>query len=150
MNWKIEKGIIDDAATIAQFQLDMALESEGTTLNAETVLAGVSAALKDASKGTYYLAKTEEGQIAGSLFLTKEWSDWNNCAYWWIQSVYVVPEHRRKGAFSALYSHVRNMATREGSTCLRLYVDKGNSSAQKCYQKQGMDECHYYMYEEEL
>ncbi|MBR3859526.1 MAG: GNAT family N-acetyltransferase [Bacteroidaceae bacterium] len=32
----------------------------------------------------------------GSLMLTREWSDWNNQWYWWIQSVYVTPEHRRQ------------------------------------------------------
>lgn len=150
MNWTIEKGIPADAEIIAQFQVDMADESEGTSLDMDTVLKGVSAGLKDPSKGSYFLAKAEDGAIAGSLFLTKEWSDWNNCSYWWIQSVYVRPSYRRMGAFTALYSEVKKLAKEEGSTCLRLYVDRNNTKAKECYHKQGMDECHYLMYEELL
>lgn len=148
MNWIIEKGTPEDTAVITGFQLDMAEESEGTLLDPETVNKGVHAGLSDPSKGIYFLAKTADGTIAGSLFLTKEWSDWNNCSYWWIQSVYVRPDYRRMGVFSALYSEVRRQAQAEGSTCLRLYVDKTNEKAKECYRAQGMDECHYLMYEE--
>lgn len=148
MNWKVEKGTMADARTIVEFQIDMALESEGTVLNRETILNGVSEGLSDPAKGTYYLIRTENGQTAGSLFLTKEWSDWNNCWYWWIQSVFIRPEYRRKGAFSYLYETVRRYAAEDGAASLRLYVDRGNRKAQKCYKKQGMDECHYLMYEE--
>lgn len=150
MNWRVEKGTMADAGTIAGFQVDMALESEGTVLDRDLILKGVSAGLSDPDKGTYYLVKTELGETAGSLFLTKEWSDWNNCWYWWIQSVFIKPEYRRQGAFSYLYGTVRSYAREEGSTCLRLYVDRSNRSAQECYRKQGMDECHYLMYEELL
>lgn len=150
MNWKVEKGTMADARTIVEFKIDMALESEGTVLNRETILNGVSEGLSDPAKGTYYLIRTENGQTAGSLFLTKEWSDWNNGWYWWIQSVFIRPEYRRKGAFSYLYETVRRYAAEEGAASLRLYVDRGNRKAQKCYKKQGMDECHYLMYEETL
>ena len=150
MNWKVEKGTAADAGTIAGFQIDMALETEGKVLDRDLILKGVSAGLSDLGKGTYFLVRTEQGETAGSLFLTKEWSDWNNCWYWWIQSVFIRPEYRRQGAFSHLYETVRCCAREEGSTCLRLYVDRGNRSAQKCYRKQGMDECHYLMYEETL
>ena len=95
MNWRVEKGTMADAGTIAGFQVDMALESEGTVLDRHLILKGVSAGLSDPDKGTYYLVKTELGETAGSLFLTKEWSDWNNCWYWWIQSVFIKPEYRR-------------------------------------------------------
>ncbi|MDO5442582.1 MAG: GNAT family N-acetyltransferase [Bacteroidia bacterium] len=150
MNWIVEKGTEADAGTIAAFQMDMALESEGTLLDKETLLKGVSAGLSDPAKGTYYLIRTDDGGTAGSLFLTKEWSDWNNCWYWWIQSVFIRPQYRRLGAFTCLYETVRRLALEEGSACLRLYVDRGNAKAQNCYRKQGMDECHYLMYEETL
>ena len=93
-----------DARTIVEFKIDMALESEGTVLNRETILNGVSEGLSDPAKGTYYLIRTQNGQTAGSLFLTKEWSDWNNGWYWWIQSVFIRPEYRRKGAVKSKYS----------------------------------------------
>ena len=154
MNWTIRKGTLQDADTIAGFQVDMAMESEGTVLDAETLLKGVTAGLADPAKGTYFVVMAESpekaGEIVGSMLLTKEWSDWNNCWYWWIQSVYIRPEFRRMGAFSAMYDEIRRMAKGEGSTSLRLYVDKENVKAQECYRRNGMDECHYLMFEENI
>jgi len=150
MNWNIQKAQAVDAAVIADSQIEMALESEGLALDRETVENGVKAALEDSSKGLYFVARDESGAVAGSLFLTIEWSDWHNSEYWWIQSVYVQPQFRRQGVFSSLYSFVKQTALSEGVTSLRLYVDKDNRSAQKCYRSLGMDECHYLMYEEKL
>ena len=149
INYGIFVGNESDIEAIAQFQVDMALESEGTKLDHELVLKGVTAAVADPAKGTYIVARDGEKTI-GSLMLTKEWSDWNNQFYWWIQSVYVKPEYRGKGAYRAMYEKIKEMAKEQGVTQIRLYVDKTNYSAQKVYQKLGMAECHYYMYEEVL
>ena len=79
--------------------------------------------------------------------ITREWSDWNNGWYWWIQSVYVVPELRGRGVFKAMYAKVRELAAQEQVLQVRLYVDKTNTDAQRVYQRLGMEECHYLMYE---
>ena len=50
----------NDIATIAQFQIDMAMESEGYKLDHETILQGVTAAMQDVNKGMYVVAKIEE------------------------------------------------------------------------------------------
>ena len=149
INYGIFVGNESDIEPIAQFQVDMALESEGTKLNHELVLKGVTAAVADPFKGTYIVARDGEKTI-GSLMLTKEWSDWNNQWYWWIQSVYVVPEYRGMGAYRAMYAKIKEMAREEGIPQVRLYVDRTNFPAQKVYQKLGMAECHYLMYEEVL
>ena len=138
---------VDDIATIAQFQIDMAMESEGYELLHDTILQGVTAAMNDSNKGRYIVAKIEGTTIA-SLMLTREWSDWNNCWYWWVQSVYVLPQYRGRGIYRAMYAHVKQMATAEQVSQVRLYVDKGNTRAQEVYKRLGMDECHYLMYEE--
>ncbi len=149
INYTISVGNENDTAAIAQFQVDMAQESEGTALDHELVLKGVAAAMADKYKGTYIVARVE-GEAIGSLMLTREWSDWTNKWYWWIQSVYVKPEYRGKGAYRAMYQKIKEMAKEEGVAQIRLYVDKTNYPAQKVYQKLGMAECHYYMYEEVL
>jgi len=148
MLWKVSEGIISDAATIAQFQVDMAAESENTILDYPIVLRGVTHGLEDKSKGIYFVARNENNEPIASLFLTKEWSDWNDKWYWWIQSVYVVPEYRRQGVFTSLYDYVKQASLKEGVSCLRLYVDRENERAKKCYQKQGMKESHYLLYED--
>ena len=145
----ISVGTAADIELIAQFQVDMALESEGTTLDHERVLKGVTAAMEDQYKGTYIVAKTADKAV-GSLMLTREWSDWTNRWYWWIQSVYVTPDYRGKGIYKAMYAKVKELAKEAGITQIRLYVDKTNYRAQQVYQKLGMSETHYLMYEEEI
>lgn len=150
MHWTINTGTLADAGIIAEFQMEMARESEGTVLDAGILLEGVKAGLADPSKCTYYLARAEGGEVAGSLMITKEWSDWNNGFYWWVQSVYVRPEYRRQGAYMALYSKMKDLAKKEGAASLRLYVEKDNVNARICYRKQGMSESRYLLYEEKL
>ncbi len=149
LNYNIQVGTQADIKAIAQFQVDMALESEGTTLSIDTVIPGVEAAIKDNNKATYIIAYLSGNPIA-SLMITKEWSDWTNKWYWWIQSVYVIPQYRGKGVYKAMYNKIKDMALQNGVTQIRLYVDKTNVNAQKVYQKLGMSECHYLMYEETI
>ena len=53
-----------------------------------------------------------------------------NGQLWWIQSVYVHPEYRRRGHFRALYQHAQQQARQEEAVGLRLYVDTHNAHAQ--------------------
>ena len=139
-------GQISDIDTIARFQIVMALETEGMTLDLERVTRGVSAVMQDKSKGRYVVVR-QSGEVIGSLMLTKEWSDWNCQWYWWIQSVYVTPQHRGRGVYKAMFSKVKAMAKDENVSQIRLYVDKTNQRAQCVYEKLGMSETHYLMYE---
>jgi ribosomal protein S18 acetylase RimI-like enzyme len=143
---EISRGTINDIEEITGFQIAMALESEGTILDGNKVRSGVKAAMEDESKGTYIVARTDGKPIA-SLMITRGWSDWNNGWYWWIQSVYVMPEYRGQGIFRSMYRKVIEMAKDQSVAQVRLYVDRHNTNAQKVYQKLGMEECHYLMYE---
>ena len=49
-----------------------------------------------------------------------------------------------------MYDEVLKLAKSEGISQVRLYVDKDNKKAHTVYQKLGMSECHYLMYETEL
>jgi len=126
----------------------MALETENLELSGLTVNNGVKAVFKDKSKGTYYVAELD-GKIVGSLLTTYEWSDWRNGRVLWIQSVYVEKQHRGKGIYRKLYEHVKKLVEHDKTDFrgIRLYVDKSNSSAQKVYEKLGMESHHYEMYE---
>ena len=149
INFVVSRGEVCDIDSIVQFQADMAMESEGCVLNKEKVIKGVTAAMLDDSKGIYWVAKYE-GRTIGSLMITREWSDWNNEWYWWIQSVYVTPEYRKQGVYKAMYQKVKDAAKENNVSQIRLYVDKTNRSAQKVYQSLGMHESHYLMFEEEI
>ena len=138
--FKIDVANIEDTETLVKFQLAMAKESEGTELDYETVREGVKAGIADDSKATYLVARNENGEVLGSLMLTTEWSDWNNCNYYWIQSVFVRPECRHQGVFKELFDFAKAIAQSEGAGALHLYVDRNNINAQKVYQSLGMRE----------
>ncbi len=146
---EIHFGTVDDILAIAQFQVDMAMESEGTELDLDTVKHGVTHAMEDIGKGRYVIAYAD-GKAIGSLMLTREWSDWTDRWYLWIQSVYVAPEYRGKGVYKAMYKKVKETAVAEGISTIRLYVDKTNLRAQSVYQRLGMQESHYLLYEETI
>ena len=98
--------------------------------------------------GFYLVAESDDGEIAGGLMVTFEWSDWRNGCFWWIQSVYVMPAFRRQGIYRDLYGYVRKMAEERGGVCgFRVYVEKDNVSAKETYRKLGMEECDYRMFE---
>jgi GNAT superfamily N-acetyltransferase len=137
-----------DAATIADFNCRLALESEGKTLQPEVVSAGVAAALADPeNKGPYFLVE-EDGQVIGTMQITFEWSDWRNGWAWWIQGVFVREDSRRKGVFRSLYQHVIEEAQRRGNViAVRLYVEKENVRAQQTYLSLGMEWLSYGLME---
>ena len=128
-----------DAELICLFNSLLAEESEGKKLNQDTLRPGVAALLKDPHKGVYFMAE-EEGAVIGQLALTYEWSDWRNGWFWWIQSVYVRPEGRRKGVFRALFQHVLDTARRDGNVIgIRLYVETDNHVAHAVYKDMGLE-----------
>lgn len=138
-----------DAAAMVDFNQKMALETEGKVLDPEVLTKGVSAVFSDPNKGFYVVAEAE-GSIVGGLMVTFEWSDWRNRWFWWIQSVYTVPEYRGRGIYRALYEFVKKEAEKNSEpVCgFRLYVERDNANAQKVYEKLGMGNSIYFMYEE--
>jgi ribosomal protein S18 acetylase RimI-like enzyme len=138
-----------DAPTIAEFNIAMAKETEDITLNPAVIGPGVRAVLADLAKGFYFVAE-DAGRVVGQLMITHEWSDWRNGDIWWIQSVYVHPDFRRRGIFTALHKHAAVAAGAAGAIMLRLYVHEENTGAQETYQRLGMSLTHYKVMEQPL
>ena len=136
-----------DAEAIAGFQESMALETEGKRLDAARIRKGVRRALGDEDRG-FYLVAESEGQTVGSLFVTREWSDWRNGWFWWIQSVFVDAAHRRRGVYRSLHAEVVRRARSAGEVVgIRLYVERENVGAQATYESLGMERTYYLLYE---
>lgn len=136
------------APILIEFNCAMALETERKELLPEVIGAGVRALLANPAAGFYVVAEAE-GRTVGALLVTKEWSDWRNGTFWWIQSVYVRPERRRQGVYKALYRHVKEMAAKDPGVCgFRLYVERENTRAQSTYTSLGMQETSYRVFEE--
>jgi GNAT superfamily N-acetyltransferase len=140
----------DDIALLAGYACAMARETEQKMLDPDTVRRGVAAVLEQATRGRYFVA-TRAGEVVGTAMLTYEWSDWRDGDWWWLQSVYVVPEARRGGVFRALYSHILQAARTTPRVCgLRLYVEHENAAAQATYAALGMRDAGYRMLEQAL
>jgi GNAT superfamily N-acetyltransferase len=157
--YRIRPAETADAGLLARWAGAMALETEHKQLDATLVTAGVEAGLADPLKARYFIAMQDAplagretiGSAVGTLMLTREWSDWRNGDWWWIQSVYVAPEHRRQGVFAALYRHVGQLArATPGVIGLRLYVERDNTHAQSTYAALGMRDAGYRIFEAEF
>jgi len=145
----IRRATASDAQNVAEFNVAMALESEGRSLDLNVIFSGVRAVIEDDRHGFYLLAEFND-EVVGQLLVTYEWSDWRNGQFWWIQSVYVKPEMRGRGVYRSLHGFIEEAARKSGACGLRLYVEKENFSAQKTYAKLGMTETSYRMYEIEF
>jgi len=97
--------------------------------------------------GSEYWIAEDDGIQVGSLLITYEWSDWRNSRVWWFQSVYVIPDYRRKGIFRSMYNHIKDEADKQNIAGLRLYVETNNTRAQRTYEALGMQNEHYTMFE---
>ena len=146
----VRKAVLGDLEVIVEFNAAMALETEGRSLDADLLRAGVLNLLNDESRG-FYLVAESAGRVVGQLMVTAEWSDWRNAYFWWIQSVYVRRDSRRQGVYRALEGRVRAVALDRGDVCgIRLYVDRDNLGAQQVYEGLGMERARYYLMELEF
>ncbi|MBL0038725.1 MAG: GNAT family N-acetyltransferase [Nitrosomonadales bacterium] len=137
-----------DALAITEFNRAMALETEQKELIPEVISRGVDKLLNNPDLGFYVVAE-RDNEVIGSLMVTPEWSDWRNGLFWWIQSVYIKPNERRKGIYTKLYNFIRESANNNPSICgFRLYVEKTNIFAKNTYEALNMIETDYRIYEE--
>ena len=137
---------LTDTEALVEFNQRLAQETEDIRLNEATLRAGVEAILSDPSLGFYLVAVRDETPI-GSLMITREWSDWRNGVFWWIQSVYVLLDYRRQGIYRRLYQEVQGLAKSHNVCGFRLYVERDNTVAQATYRNMGMTETPYKMFE---
>ncbi len=137
-----------DLAFIVACNRAMAAETEDLGLDPATLEAGIRYLLANPREG-FYLVARDGGEDVGTLMVTFEWSDWRNGRFWWIQSVYVTADARRRGVYRAMHERVRTLAAADPQACgLRLYVEKENAAAQQTYLNIGMHETRYRLYEE--
>lgn len=153
--YQIRKATLDDVDVMVEMQLSMAMETERLTLDRETVKRGVIFPLKNPNVAEYYLAECEvpiensnktEKKIIAMLMTTFEWSEWRAGSILWIQSVYVIPQHRRRGVFHLMYKHVKEIVDKSDYLIgIRLYVEENNEQAVATYEKVGLKQEHYRM-----
>ena len=143
-----------DVQAILEFNAAMALETEQRRLDLDRLRKGTLALLTQPQHGFYIVAETSVGTIrtaVGQLMITFEWSDWRNGVFWWVQSVYVRPEWRRRGVYRAMHEHIAARAKSDPQVCgIRLYVKHQNRNAQTVYQRVGLRPAVYTVYEHDF
>ena len=137
MDAQIRKAVIDDIDSLIEFSFEEAKEAEGLTRVPDTLRAGITAALNDSSKAIYWVIADENDKPFGNVSALKEWSDWNDGYYWWIQSMFISTRYRGKGYLKLLINAVESEMKRENGLELRLYVHKDNKVAIRAYEKVG-------------
>jgi GNAT superfamily N-acetyltransferase len=136
-----------DLEALVAFNAAMAAETEGKALDTGRLRRGVARVLADPACGFYRVAEVD-GVVAGGLLVTFEWSDWRSGWWWWLQSVYVRPEHRSRGVFTALLAAVdAEAAATPDALGLRLYVEQDNQRAQAVYAARGFEDARYRVME---
>ena len=73
----VRRAVSDDLEAVVAFNLAMALESEGKSLEPDRLRQGVKAVLDGGQRGFYLLAEINR-RVVGQLLITDEWSDWRN------------------------------------------------------------------------
>ena len=143
MNYVTRRAQDKDLDSLVSFTVAEAREAEGAELDPSIVRRGVEAGLSDRAIAMYWVVESDKGEIVASTSVLREWSDWHAQYYWWIQSMYVVPDHRGRGLVDTLIGKVSAEARDSGAADLRLYVHEQNSRATRAYRRCGFSNLPY-------
>jgi GNAT superfamily N-acetyltransferase len=143
MDATVRRARLADLDSLIHFAAEEARAAEGIEKTPATLRTGILSALKDEALALYWVLADEADRPVGVISAMKEWSNWNAGFYWWVQSLYIAPDHRGKGYLTLLFDAVRDEARRQGGLDLRLYVYVDNERARAAYRKNGFDEMHY-------
>ncbi|HYX32290.1 MAG TPA: GNAT family N-acetyltransferase [Oligoflexus sp.] len=147
LDYVVRPAQMQEAELLSDFQVTMAMESEGLRLDRPTVLRGIQSFLQRPDEGAYYVV-THDNIPVGCAMVQHEWSDWRARHVLWLHSVYVVPKFRRSGVFRTLYAFLQKQVQATPDLAgIRLYVDQKNTQAEATYRRLGMTDEHYKLFE---
>lgn len=132
-----------DIDQIAAFNLALIAETETQRFDPVSVRRGVARGMNVGDEVRYFVAEVGQ-RPAGTMMLTREWSDWRDGWLWWLQSVYVHGDFRGRGVFRSMLDHVTELAQADPDVIgLRLYVEDDNDVAQATYLRTGFTDANY-------
>jgi hypothetical protein len=138
----------DDAGEIANFNVLFAKETVNKNLSLALTTEGVHQVFAKFNNGFYLIAELDNA-IVGITMITREWSDWNNGAFYCIQSIFVTDKTAEKEIHDALFAKAKNLAKEHYDVCgVRLFVHKDDKETQKRYESLGLQKTEYRLFEE--
>ena len=133
----VRKAVPTDFDTLLQLYIDNGGGKIGQ--KRDLLRNGLRKLVSSPDLGFHILAEAE-GETVGMLRVCFEWSPYRDGTFWWIENVYVVPDWRRKGVYTAMHRHVMDKAEADPGICgIRLYTDEDNQGARRTYEKVGMN-----------
>ena len=117
--YRIRKAHSTDLETLVAFTVEGARDAVGEERDVDAVRRGVHAGLEDPTVATYWVVESTDHQVVGSTSVVTEWSDWHGGYYWWVQSMFIVPEHRGGGLVDLLLDELAD-AARAGGAPMRV------------------------------
>ncbi len=135
--YTIREALPSDIDTLVAFTLQEAREAEGLEEDLDAVKRGIRGAFRDPRPAVYWIAEAPDGSIVASTSVSTEWSDFHGGYYWWIHSLFILPEHRGNGLLEVLLDHLQNAAEEAGALDLRLYAHQSNERALRAYRRCG-------------
>jgi ribosomal protein S18 acetylase RimI-like enzyme len=141
--YEIRPATPDDIDVLVGFTLAEARDAERRTLDVEGARRGVRGAFDSPPRAAYWVAQTGAGRVVGSTAVVTEWSNFLGGDYWWIQSLYILPEHRGGGLVDQMLAYLTAQAMAAGALDLRLYGYDTNERALRAYQRCGFGRTPY-------
>ncbi len=138
----IRPAAVADSDTLVAFTLSEALDAERRALNRVEVQRGIAGAFATPPKARSWVVESG-GPLVGCASIVTEWSNFRGGDYWWIQSLYIVPEHRGHGLVDTILQHLVAEARAGAALDLRLYGYNTNARALRAYQRFGFREAPY-------
>ena len=120
--YTIRPGTAADIDTLVVFTHAEAMDAERRGLDPGEARRGVEGAFAAVPKSRYWVVEGPKGGLVASASIVTEWSNFRGGDYWWIQSLYVTPEHRGQGLVDTLLAHLTDQARNcrgAGSAALR-------------------------------
>ena len=137
----------DDAGEIAKFNVLFAKETINKNISLELTTEGVHKVFSKFNNGFYLIAELD-GTVLGQTMITREWSDWNNGAFYCIQSIFVMHSTHEKEIHDALFTKIRLLAKEHFDVCgLRLFIHQDDLETQKMYENLGLEKTKYKLFE---
>ncbi len=140
--YSIRPATIADSDTLVAFTMSEALDAERRNLNRAEVQRGVAGGFETPPKSRYWVAETD-GRVVACASIVTEWSNFRGGDYWWIQSLYILPEQRGRGLVELLLQHLVREAKAGRALDLRLYGFNTNARALRAYERFGFREAPY-------
>ena len=144
-DYAIREAVPADLDVLVAFTVQEARESDGSEKDVRGVTRGVQAAFDDPPLARYWVAETGARRVVANISVVTEWSNFHGGCYWWIQSLFIDPEHRGAGLVQRLLDHVARAAAEAGALDLRLHARESNERALRVYRRAGFTVAPYIM-----